>query len=220
MAKRRMSAGNGSAGDSREHRPEMPISHDRADAASRELAASPDGSASTASPTRDRVVIFIDGANLFYAAVNLQIEIDYTKLLEQLVGGRRLLRPYFYTGIDRHNDKQQGFLLWLRRNGYRVIAKDLLSLPDGSKKANLTVEIVVDMLSLAAHCDTLILLSGDGDLAYAVNAITYRGVKVEVVSLRSMTSEGLINVADDFTDLADLRDRICKKSNDGNRSGN
>jgi uncharacterized LabA/DUF88 family protein len=220
MAKRRMSEGNGSAGDRKEERPEMAIGHDRADAASREMAASPDSSATATNPGRDRVVIFIDGANLFYAAVNLQIEIDYTKLLAQLVGGRRLLRPYFYTGIDRHNDKQQGFLLWLRRNGYRVIAKDLLSLPDGSKKANLTVEIVVDMLSLAAHCDTLILLSGDGDLAYAVNAITYRGVKVEVVSLRSMTSEGLINVADNFTDLADLRDQICKQSNDGNRSGN
>jgi uncharacterized LabA/DUF88 family protein len=161
-------------------------------------------------PQRDRVVIFVDGANLFYAAVNLQIEIDYTKLLAQLVGGRRLLRPYFYTGIDRHNDKQQGFLLWLRRNGYRVIAKELISLPDGSKKANLTVEIVVDMLNLSGYCDTLILLSGDGDLAYAVNAIAYRGVKVEVVSLRSMTSESLINVADHFTDLAELRDRICK----------
>jgi len=49
----------------------------------------------------------------------------------------------FYTGVDRTNDKQQGFLLWMRRNGYRVIAKDLVQLPDGSKKANLDVEIAV-----------------------------------------------------------------------------
>jgi uncharacterized LabA/DUF88 family protein len=207
MAKRRMSEGNGADG-----RGEQPEAFSDRAAASGELREWDELQRQTApsQPQRDRVVIFIDGANLFYAAVNLQIEIDYTKLLEQLVGGRRLLRPYFYTGIDRHNDKQQGFLLWLRRNGYRVIAKELISLPDGSKKANLTVEIVVDMLNLSGYCDTLILLSGDGDLAYAVNAITYRGVKVEVVSLRSMTSENLINVADRFTDLADLRDRICK----------
>jgi uncharacterized LabA/DUF88 family protein len=169
-------------------------------------------STSPVSPGRDRVAIFIDGANLFYAAVNLQIEIDYSKLLDQLVRGRRLLRPYFYTGVDRHNDKQQGFLLWLRRNSYRVVTKELLTLPDGSKKANLAVEIAVDMLALSHYCDTLILLSGDGDLAYAVNAITYRGVKVEVVSLRSMTSESLINVADGFIDLAEIKEAIRKTS--------
>jgi uncharacterized LabA/DUF88 family protein len=207
MAKRRMSEGMGSDGRGEQ----SDAFSDRASPIGQEKEFTEfQRQTDSRNPPRDRVVIFIDGANLFYAAVNLQIEIDYTKLLEQLVGGRRLLRPYFYTGIDRHNDKQQGFLLWLRRNGYRVIAKELISLPDGSKKANLTVEIVVDMLNLSGYCDTLILLSGDGDLAYAVNAIAYRGVKVEVVSLRSMTSENLINVADQFTDLADLRDRICK----------
>jgi uncharacterized LabA/DUF88 family protein len=209
MAKRRMSEGNESEGNGQGAPPEAlgQRSRSRGNPGAFEALAEHQ---SHPRPERDRVVIFIDGANLFYAAVNLQIEIDYTKLLTQLVGDRRLLRPYFYTGIDRHNDKQQGFLLWLRRNGYRVIAKELMSLPDGSKKANLTVEIVVDMLSLANYCDTLVLLSGDGDLAYAVNAIAYRGVKVEVVSLRSMTSESLINVADQFTDLADMRDRIRK----------
>ena len=85
---------------------------------------------------RGRVAIFIDGSNLFYAALQLGIEIDYTKLLHSLTGGSRLLRAFFYTGVDRSNEKQQGFLLWMRRNGYRVIAKDLVQLPDGSKKAN------------------------------------------------------------------------------------
>ena len=72
---------------------------------------------------RGRVAIFIDGSNLFYAALQLGIEIDYTKLLCRLTGGSRLLRSFFYTGVDRNNEKQQGFLLWMRRNGYRVISK-------------------------------------------------------------------------------------------------
>jgi uncharacterized LabA/DUF88 family protein len=171
-------------------------------------------STSPVGPTRDRIAIFIDGSNLFYAALQMQIEIDYVRLRESLLEGRQLLRAYFYTGIDRSNDKQQGFLVWMRHNGYRVITKDLIQLPDGSKKANLDVEIAVDMMLLSDHCDTLILLSGDGDLAYAVNAISYRGVKVEVVSLRSMTSDLLINVADRFTDLASLQQAIRKRSND------
>jgi uncharacterized LabA/DUF88 family protein len=175
-------------------------------------------STSPISPGRDRLAIFIDGSNLFYAALQLQLEIDYIKLLEQLQEGRRLLRAYFYTGFDRGNDKQQGFLLWMRRNGYRVVTKDLIQLPDGSKRANLDVEIAVDMMTLADHCDTLILLSGDGDLAYAVNAISYRGVKVEIVSLRAMTSDALINVADRFTDLAEIQEVIRKRSNSSDDS--
>lgn len=47
---------------------------------------------------RGRVAIFIDGSNLFYAALQLGIEIDYTKLLCRLTAGSRLLRSFFYTG--------------------------------------------------------------------------------------------------------------------------
>jgi uncharacterized LabA/DUF88 family protein len=159
---------------------------------------------------RGRVAIFIDGSNLFYAALQLGVEIDYSKLLYRLTAGARLLRAFFYTGVDRTNEKQQGFLLWMRRNGYRVIAKDLVQLPDGSKKANLDVEIAVDLMSLVGFYDTAVLVSGDGDLAYAVDAVSYRGARVEVVSLRSMTSDSLINVADRYIDLEQIREDIQK----------
>jgi uncharacterized LabA/DUF88 family protein len=159
---------------------------------------------------RGRVAIFIDGSNLFYAAMQLGIEIDYTKLLCFLAGNDRLLRSFFYTGVDRTNEKQQGFLLWMRRNGYRVVAKDLVQHPDGSKKANLDVEIAVDMLTLAGHYDTAVLVSGDGDLSYAVNAVSYKGARVEVVSLRSMTSDTLINVADCYIDMDGIKETIQK----------
>jgi uncharacterized LabA/DUF88 family protein len=161
---------------------------------------------------RGRVAIFIDGSNLFYAALQLGIEIDYTKLLVRLTGGSRLLRAFFYTGVDRTNEKQQGFLLWMRRNGYRVIAKDLVQLPDGSKKANLDVEIAVDLMALVGSFDTAVIVSGDGDLAYAADAVSYRGARIEVVSLRSMTSDSLINVSDRYVDLDQIKEEIQKVS--------
>ncbi|MFW6358678.1 MAG: NYN domain-containing protein, partial [Chroococcales cyanobacterium] len=137
-----------------------------------------------------------------------------------LTSGSRLLRAFFYTGVDSTNEKQQGFLLWMRRNGYRVISKDLVQLPDGSKKANLDVEIAVDMMALVGAYDTAILVSGDGDLAYAVDAVSYRGARVEVVSLRSMTSDSLINVADRYIDLDQIQEEIQKppKSNNNHPS--
>jgi uncharacterized LabA/DUF88 family protein len=103
----------------------------------------------------------------------------------------------------------------MRRNGYRVITKELIQLPDGSKKANLDVEIAVDMIALVGCYDTAILVSGDGDLAYAVDAVSYRGIRVEVVSLRSMTSDSLINVADRYIDLDAIKEEIQKAPRSG-----
>lgn len=172
---------------------------------------------------RGRVAIFIDGVNLFHAALQLGIEIDYLKLLCRLTSGSRLLRAFFYTIVDvarptparpRANEKQQGFLFWMRRNGYRVFTKEV-QLTDNSKKPNLNVEIAVDMITLAPYYDTAILVSGDGALAYAVEAVTSKGGRVEVVSLRPMTSDNLIDVADYFIDLDSIKQEIQKDSHLG-----
>jgi uncharacterized LabA/DUF88 family protein len=159
---------------------------------------------------RGRVVVFIDGANLFYAAAHLGIGIDYLKLLQHLVVNGRLLHAFFYTGVDPTNDKQHKFLLWMQRNGYRVITKPITQFMDGSKKANLDVEIAVDMVRLANYLDTAVLVSGDGDFTYVVNMLAYQGVRVEVVGLRSMTSDQLISAADYYTDIEGIQQSIQK----------
>lgn len=162
------------------------------------------------SENRGRIVIFIDSASLFYAAYQLGIEIDYVKLLCRLTDGSRLLRAFFYTGIEPTNEKQQQFLLWMRRHGYRVVTKEVSQLTDGSKKVNLDVEIAVDLMALAPFYDTAVLVSGKGELAYAVNVVSYRGVRVELMSLRSMTSDTLLDVCDRYIDLESIKDDIQK----------
>lgn len=159
---------------------------------------------------RGRIAIFIDGNNLFHAARSAGVEIDYAKLLAHLRGDDPLLRAFFYTGVDQQAERQQGFLLWMRRNGYRVVQKELKTFPDGTKKANLDVEIAVDMLSLADKYDTAILVSGDEDFTYALNVIAYKGVRVEVAGFRANTSPRLIDVADRFHELDNIIADISK----------
>src|SRR5262249_55445788 len=159
---------------------------------------------------RGKIAIFIDGNNLFHAARSVGVEIDYAKLLNFLRGESPLLRAFFYTGVDERAERQQGFLLWMRRNGYRVVQKELKTFPDGTKKANLDVEIAVDMLSLVGNYDTAILVSGDEDFAYAINVVAYKGVRVEVAGFRGNTSPRLIDVADRFIDFDGVIGEICK----------
>jgi uncharacterized LabA/DUF88 family protein len=160
---------------------------------------------------RGRVAVFIDGNNLFHAARFHNIDIDYNKLLRVLLGDGRLLRAFFYTGVDVGAERQQGFLLWMRRNGFRVIHKELKTFYDGTRKANLDVEIAVDMLSLAGRYDTAVLVSGDEDFVYAVNAVAYKGCRVEVAGFRSNTAPKLIDVADYFIDLGDIAHKVRKE---------
>ena len=161
---------------------------------------------------RGRVAVFIDGNNLFHAARFHGIDIDYNRLLRILLGDGRLLRAFFYTGVDVGAERQQGFLLWMRRNGFRVVQKELKTFYDGTRKANLDVEIAVDMLSLAGRYDTAVLVSGDEDFVYAVNAVAYKGCRVEVAGFRSNTAPRLIDVADFFIDLGDIAAAIRKDS--------
>jgi uncharacterized LabA/DUF88 family protein len=159
---------------------------------------------------RGKITIFIDGNNLFHAARAVGVEIDYAKLLNFLRGNSDLLRAFFYTGVDEKAERQQGFLLWMRRNGYRVVEKELKTYADGTKKANLDVEIAVDMLSLADKYDTAVLVSGDEDFAYAINAVAYKGVRVELAGFRTNTSPRLIDVADQFIELDSHIEEITK----------
>ena len=98
----------------------------------------------------------------------------------------------------------------MRRNGFRVIQKELKTFYDGSRKANLDVEIAVDMLSLAGRYDTAVLVSGDEDFVYAVNAVAYKGCRVELAGFRSNTAPKLIDVADYFIDLGEIAERVRK----------
>ena len=164
---------------------------------------------------RGRVAVFIDGNNLFHAARFHNIDIDYNKLLRVLLGDGRLLRAFFYTGVDVGAERQQGFLLWMRRNGFRVVQKELKTFYDGSRKANLDVEIAVDMLSLASRYDTAVLVSGDEEFVYAVNAVAYKGCRVEVAGFRSNTAPKLIDVADYFIDLGEMADKVRKEISQG-----
>ena len=57
----------------------------------------------------------------------------------------------------------------------------------------------------------LVLVSGDEDFVYAVNAVAYKGCRVEVAGFRSNTAPKLIDVADYFIDLGDIADKVRKE---------
>jgi uncharacterized LabA/DUF88 family protein len=161
------------------------------------------------------VAVFVDVANIFYAAKAAGVDIDYVTLLKAASAGRDLVRAYAYTGLDPENENQRNFHSFLSRNGYKVVSKDIRKYGDGKVKANLDIELVVDMLKTARNLDIAIVVSGDGDFAPAIRAVQEMGVRCEVISFRGNTSSDLIDVADQFTDITAL----AKVEKGSSRSG-
>jgi uncharacterized LabA/DUF88 family protein len=161
------------------------------------------------------VAVFVDVANIFYAAKAAGVDIDYVTLLKAATAGRDFVRAYAYTGLDPDNENQRNFHQFLSRHGYKVVSKDIRKYGDGKVKANLDIELVVDMLKTARNLDIAVLVSGDGDFAPAVRAVQEMGVRVEVISFRGNTSSDLIEAADQFIDIT----QIAKVDKTSTRSG-
>jgi uncharacterized LabA/DUF88 family protein len=150
------------------------------------------------------VAVFVDVANIFYAAKAAGVDIDYVLLLQSATAGRDLVRAYAYTGLDPDNENQRNFHSFLARHDFRVVSKDIRKYGDGKVKANLDIELVVDMMKTARNLDVAVVVSGDGDFAPAIRAVQEMGVRVEVISFRGNTSSDLMDVADKFTDITQL----------------
>jgi uncharacterized LabA/DUF88 family protein len=147
------------------------------------------------------VALFVDVANLYYSARGQDVDVDYVALLKHATKGRDLIRAYAYSGLDPENENQRKFIDFLSKNGYKVVHKDIRKFGDGRVKANLDIELVVDLFRLAERMDIAVIVSGDGDFAPAIRALQDVGVRCEVISFRPNTSSDLIAVADEFTDI-------------------
>ncbi len=131
-----------------------------------------------------------------------------------------LLPPTDPGEAERKRIQQQGFIRMLNRNGYHVIKKPVRVFADGSTKAHLDIELAIDMLSLADHCERMVLVSGDSDFVPVLRAVGMRGVRIQVVAAQqpfaynsspehprtfpARASDELIDAADEFTELRDL----------------
>lgn len=148
--------------------------------------------------------VFVDVSNLFYSAKSAGVEVNYCRLLDIAVAGRDLIRACAYTGVDPDNPNQRKFIDFLRANGYKVVCKDIHKYEGGRIKANLDIEMAVDIMLLSENLDVVVIVSGDGDFVRLVEAIQMKGVRCEVISFGISTSNELIEAADQFTEITSL----------------
>ena len=145
-----------------------------------------------------RVGIFIDVQNMFYAAKNLYgSKLNFARLLEYIARDRPLVRAIAYV-IQTPEIDQSNFLAMLRSNGYEIRSKDLKQRPDGSAKGDWDMGLALDALATSERLDVVAIVSGDGDFVDLVNFLKARGVRVEVYSFPYSTAEELRHAATEY----------------------
>lgn len=164
----------------------------------------------------ERLSIFVDGNNMFYAQQKNGWFFDPRRVLEYFTQdtGITLVNAFWYTGLKDPQD-QRSFRDALINLGYTVRTKMLKEYYDDtvgkySQKANLDIEIVVDMFNTVGQYDRVILFSGDGDFERAIELLRSKNTHITVVSTEGMIARELRNATDRYIDLNELRPYIEK----------
>ena len=163
-----------------------------------------DGAAQSYAPPA-RVGVFVDVANIELGADRARVRFEWGKVLRFLSRERQLIRALAYAPV--HDDpgvsrETQRFVEPFLDKGYKIITKPLKRFSDGTIKANVDIELALDVVNMLDRLDIVCLVSGDGDFEPLVKAAQDRGVRVEVVALGTSCSNHLRDTADAFVDLA------------------
>jgi len=177
-----------------------------------------------------RVAIFIDGSNLYHALRDNfgRVDLNFAEFISKLSGPRRLFRTYYYNVLQDPSQRpdsyaeQQQFLDVLRKTPYLEVRLGTTKLLQGVPvEKGIDIMLATDLLHFGWNdlYDVAILVSGDGDFAYALQAAKNRGKHVEVAYFESNVSKDLLDVADQrhlldrnfFKDLWRARRRRVRK---------
>lgn len=159
----------------------------------------------------DRVMVFIDGSNLYHSLKGFfrRTDIDIGKMCQKLLDRRRLVRIYYYNARvgrkeepERYRDQQTFF------NSVSAIPYSELRLghlvyynwPNSPPyEKGVDIQLATDMIThgFKNNYDVAVLVAGDNDFVGAIQAVKDNGKNVEVALFgKERTSYRLRMVAD------------------------
>lgn len=175
---------------------------------------------------RSRTLVIVDFANVekWKHSLGWQVGIrELANLVKSFSSGQRFLRRFYYGADYGNQEKSTSLVKWsenilsgAKMNGFEVIEKRVKYIISSDnkhgyeKKCDLDVEMAVDMIKEQKNYDTVLVFSGDGDLAYALRYVVETfGKKALVFGARDhigremidAKSEGVVSsifYADDF----------------------
>ena len=154
-----------------------------------------------------RVAVFIDGSNLYHGLRSSfnRYDLNFAEFVKRLCGNRQLFRAYYYNVLqdpaqraEAHRE-QQDFLNTLRDTPYLEVRLGGTKLAQGvTVEKGIDVMLVTDLLNYAwkDFYDVAVVVSGDSDFTYALQAVKNMGKYIEVAYFETNVSKDILDVAD------------------------
>ena len=159
----------------------------------------------------DRVMVFIDGSNMYHSLKNYfkRTDIDIGCFCRKILDKRRLVRIYYYNAAvsqkeepERYRD-QQKFLSGIEAIPYtelrlgRLVYSNWPSAPPYEKGVDILLATDMITHSYKNNYDSAILVAGDNDYVGAIQAVKDNGKNLEVALFgKERTSLQLRKVTD------------------------
>ncbi len=152
---------------------------------------------------KEKVVFFLDYANINRAAREKSCRLDYHNLLQYVGENRFLIDAHCYVPINpRSEHRLDGDIEDLWRSGYIVTTKRG-SVAGETYKCNFDVEITMDVLKIVYQVkpDIIVLATGDADFVTLIQEVRKSGVRVEVAAFPETAGKDILLKCSGFIDL-------------------
>jgi len=153
---------------------------------------------------KEKVVVFLDYANINRAAREKRYRLDYHDLLQYVGEERFLIDAHCYIPINPRNEHRlDREIQELWRSGYIVTTK-VGTIAGGTYKCNFDVEITMDILKVVYQMkpDIIVLATGDSDFVSLIQEVRKSGVRVEVAAFEETAGTDIMSKCSGFIDLA------------------
>jgi len=163
-----------------------------------------------------KVAVFIDVQNIQQVFEKQGAEIRYDRLKEYLIkrykkeDGEIIKFSVFipYRQLDENRSKLIDAISLI---GYRVLCKQAKDRPDGSIKANMDVEMSLEIVSISDYVDEIVIITGDSDFEPLINYLSRKGKRILLIGPgRGPTAIEIIRASDEFENLDEIEDVVIK----------
>ena len=157
-----------------------------------------------------KVGVFVDVQNIQEVFEKQAAEVRYDQLKQYLIKDysrkdAEVTKFVAFIPFRKDDEKRQELLDAISLMGYRVIAKPAKERPDGSVKANMDLEIALEILSMCDTIDEVVLVTGDSDFLPLIDFLSKKGKRVRLIGPgRGPTAIEIIRAADEFENIDEI----------------
>jgi len=160
---------------------------------------------------RLRAAVFVDVQNIQEVFEKQWSEVRYDRLREYILQNHDVIKFVAFIPYRKDDEKRQRLIDAISLMGYRCVCKQAKERPDGTVKANMDLEIAIEIQSMLDAIDEVILVTGDSDFVPLVDYLSRKGKRVEVIGPgRGPTALELIRSVDEFENIDEIEGVIIR----------